>query len=149
MSAAASPDRDKLPDLIGPHQHYGHLAVYEWCTVLKGSARWQHTEKPSQHVSATWQSPIGPPQLGGSHHHTDLTCRSHQHATWQALTGPPQHLHATWQHSSNIPQHLVPHGSTTVTHLSTPVPHGSWSLVPHHSRLKHMAFTALCHLSIH
>jgi hypothetical protein len=52
MSAATSPDRDTWPDLIGPHyrphQHYCHLAVCEWCTIVKGGAKLQHTEKPPQ-----------------------------------------------------------------------------------------------------
>jgi hypothetical protein len=65
----------------------------------KGGVKWQHTEKSPQHVSATWQSPIGLPQPCGPHHYTDLTCGSHQHATWQAMTGPPHHPHVTWQHS--------------------------------------------------
>jgi hypothetical protein len=77
MSAATSPGRDKCPDLIGPHQHNCHMAACEWSTAARERAMWQHTEKSPQHVSATWQSPIGPPQQCGPHHYTNLTCGPH------------------------------------------------------------------------
>jgi hypothetical protein len=78
------------------------------------------------HFSATCQHPIGPPQPGGSHHYTDLTCGSHQHATWQALTGPPHPPSATWQHCSNTP-HFP---SATWQHCSNTPQHPSaiWQL---------------------
>jgi hypothetical protein len=86
------------------------------------------------HLSATCQHPIGPPQPGGPHHHTDLTCGPHQHATWQDLTGPPHYPHATWQHVSKTPQqiilNLLPHGCILLVQLGDRDPTGdTWHSV--------------------
>jgi hypothetical protein len=71
------------------------------------------------HLSATCQHPIGPPQPGGPHHHTDLTCGPHQRATWQDLTGPPHPPSATWQPCSNTPHSPLSHMATPQHHTST------------------------------
>jgi hypothetical protein len=96
--------RDTWQDLIGPHQHYYHLAACEWCTAMRRGARWQHIEKSPQLCMPHDSSLLVHLTTRGPHHTIKwLTSGSHQSATWQSAIWPYHHINThQWVISSLI-----------------------------------------------
>jgi hypothetical protein len=114
---------------------------------------------PVRSPSATWQSPIGPPQPCGPHHYIDLTCGPHlchvsaydgatsalicHMAAHQGIHlskyNPVQlHLFDTWQLSIGQSQHSGPHLVPCGIHRSR---HNQQQLMTNHSLIIHLTLS--------